>query len=132
MNGPAAAAGVAAGGGGLALAGAAALPAAVLGLGMVASDRLNSVEGLTARINSRNERLRELNELAALDPGNKRYAGEIAALEADRESMRARYGQQVGGGRGSVNPPLNVNVFLDGKQIQSAVNDRNAATARRN
>lgn len=124
--------GAAAAGGGLALGAAAALPVAVLGAGVAANERLNSTEGLKSRIASRSDRLRELSELATLDPGNKRYAGEIAALEADRARLTAQYGARVGGGRGTVNPPLNVNVYLDGQQIQSAVNRRNEATARRN
>lgn len=125
-------AGAATAGGGLAMGALAAAPIAVLGAGVLANEGLNTTRGLSARISSRSDRLRELSELAQLDPGNKRYAGEIAALEADRARLQARYGAQVGGGRGEVNPPINLNVYLDGQQIQSAVNQRNDATARRN
>lgn len=112
-------------------AGLAAVPLATLGAGVYMSDRLNSPEGLVARINTRNERLRELAELSQLDrPG--KYDSEIAALTADRDALRARYGALAGGGRGMVNPPVNVNVYLDGQQIQSTVNGRNDAAARRN
>lgn len=130
-----------AGVGGLAAAGTIALPAAVLGAGMLMSDHLNSAKGLTARIDTRNERIRELTELASLDGNPARYQGEIAALEGDRDRLREQYGQAVGGGRGLVNPPMAsesgsadrivraiedlgkrpIKVTLDGRDISSAV-----------
>jgi hypothetical protein len=111
---------------------------------------MNSVQGLTDRINSRNDRLKELSDLSALDrPG--RYAGEIEALTADREALRARYGEQIGGGRGVVNPGMPgagapgdrvvraiedlgkrpIKVYLDGREIASQVDEQAATTARR-
>jgi hypothetical protein len=122
MNGPAAAAGGVAAAGGLAIAGAVALPTAVLGAGMVMSDRMNSVQGLTERINTRNDRLQELNELASLDGKPGKYDREREALTADRDALRGRYGEQVGGGRGVINPPpVNVKVFLDGREMNAHV-----------
>jgi hypothetical protein len=131
MNGPAAATGAGAATGSLAIAGAVAMPATILGAGVVMSDRMNSVSGLTERINSRNDRLQELNELARLDGRPGKYDREIEALTADREAMRERYGQQVGGGRGVVNPPVNVNVYLDGREMNAHVEAENKFQAGR-
>lgn len=118
-------------GAGTAAAGVASLP--ILGAGMLMSEQLNSVKGLQARISTRNERLRELTELAALDPkGAPRYEAEIDQLKANLAELEGRLGAQAGAGRGFVNPPVAVNVYLDGQQIQSAVNRRNTMDARRN
>lgn len=140
-NGPVGGAAAAAGGGGLALAGAAAMPLGVLGAGVMMSERLNSVQGLTDRINSRNDRLRELTELATLDGKPGKYGGEIDALTTDRETLRSRYGEQIGGGRGVVNPGMpsappvapevKVNVYLDGREMNAHVEEETNYQARR-
>lgn len=103
----------------------------VLGAGYLMSEQMNSTQGLTDRMNARGQRLQELQELARLDPGGK-YDPEIDRLRAERDALRDKYGAQVGGGRGVVNPDMNVNVYLDGRQIQSSVNGRNDRDARRN
>lgn len=116
-------------GAGTATAGAASLP--ILGAGMLMSERMNSVQGLQSRIATRNERLRELTELAALDPQNAvRYGNEIATLKASLAELQSRLDARAPGGHGVEN--LAVNVYLDGQQIQSAVNRRNTMDARRN
>lgn len=129
-NGPTGGAAVAAGGGGLAAAGAVALPAAVLGGGMLMSDRLNTVEGLSGRIASRNERLKELSDLAALDNKPGKYDREIEQLTADRDRLSQQYGSQVGGGRGVVNP-VNVKVYLDGREMNAHVESEQQFQAKR-
>jgi len=131
MNGPAVATGAGVATGSLAIAGAVALPATVLGAGMVMSERMNSVSGLTDRINSRNDRLQELNELARLD-GPGKYQREIEALTADRDALRERYGAQVGGGRGVVHPSaVDVKVYLDGREMNAHVEAENKFQAGR-
>jgi hypothetical protein len=103
----------------------------VLGAGYLMSEAMNTPQALGGRIDTRNQRINELQDLANLDPSGK-YAPEIDRLKAEVDALRTKYGEQVGGGRGVVNPPMNVNVYLDGAQIQSSVNGRNDRTARRN
>lgn len=135
-------------GGGAAVAGLVAMPATVLGAGVLISEQMNSPKGLMARIDRRNEKLRELQELATLDPANaERYGREGAGLKADRDAMRDRLGAAVGGGRGFARPdpgaeaayraskvPLtaSIQVTLDGKVIATKVEEMFAVQARRN
>lgn len=112
---------------------------AVLGAGMLMSDAMNSEAGLRMRINSRQARLSELTELAALE-GNggsaaskERLDSEIAQMRTDRDNLLVKLvsmDEVARELRGLQNRP--VQLVVDGSVLATSLNKTNERAARRN
>ena len=112
---------------------------AVLGAGVLMSDAMNTDAGLRSRIGSRQARLNELTQLAALEGGSggsaaakERLDGEIAAMRADRDSLLVKLvsmDEVVREMRALQNRPVQLTV--DGQVLAQSMNSTTARTARR-
>lgn len=112
---------------------------AVLGAGMLMSEAMNSEGGLRTRIDSRQARLSELTELAALE-GNggsaaskERLDREIAQIREDRDNLLVRLvsmDEVARELRALQNRP--VQLVVDGSVLATSLNKTNERSARRN
>jgi hypothetical protein len=87
------------------------------------------VQGVQERIATRDARLAEMIDRSALNATGGWYTGGNSAAKGNPAEQPSLLGTPAGGGR---NPEVSVNVYLDGQQIQDAVNRRNTMAARRN
>lgn len=87
------------------------------------------VQGVQERIATRDARLAEMIDRSALSATGGWYTGGNSAAKGNPAEQPSLLGTPAGGGR---NPEVSVNVYLDGQQIQDAVNRRNTMDARRN